>query len=113
MVKITRLEHLEQVDELEIVPYIRKLLEYLLEEYKGYCHPNASIESIGAIYLISSKSDLDKHLDFGLSMPINESRFEWIEYIGNNFVNSCIVLDNDRAINIIGRKEYFEHLMEE
>ena len=111
MVKITRLDHLEQVPEKEIVPHIKNLLEYLLEEYKEYC-PNASIESIGAIYLISSKSDLDKHLDFGLSMPIDKSRFEWIEYIGNNFINSCIVLDNDRAINIIGRKEYFEHLME-
>ena len=111
MVKITHLEHLEQVAELEIVPYIRKLLECLLEEYKEYC-PNASIESIGAIYLISSKSDMDNHLDFGLSMPIDKSRFEWIEYIGNNFINSCIVLDNDRAINIIGRREYFEHLME-
>ena len=111
MVKITRLEHLEQVPEKEIVPHIKNLLEYLLEEYKEYC-PNASIESIGAIYLISSKSDLDNHFGFGLSMPIDESRFEWIEYIGNNFVNSCIVLDNDRAINIIGRREYFEHLME-
>ena len=111
MVKITRLEHLEQVPEKEIVPHIKNLLEYLLEEYKEYC-PNASIESIGAIYLISSKSDLDNHFGFGLSMPIDESRFEWIEYIGNNFVNSCIVLDNDRAINIIGRREYFKHLME-
>ena len=111
MVKITRLEHLEQVPEKEIIPYIKNLLEHILEEYKEYC-PNASIESIGAIYLISSKSDMDNHLDFGLSMPIDKSRFEWIEYVGNNFINSCIVLDNDRAINIIGRKEYFKHLME-
>ena len=112
MVKITCLEDLEQIAELEIVPYIRNLLEYLLREYKEYC-PNGSIETIGAIYFIDSKSDLDKHLELGLSMPIDERRFEWIEYIGTNFVNSCIVLDNDRAINIIGRKEYFEHLLEE
>ena len=113
MIKITRLEHLEQVSEKEIVPYIKNLLEHILEEYEEYC-PNGSIEeAIGAIYFIDSKRDLDKHLDFGLSMTINESRLEWIEYIGNNFVNSCIVLDNDRAINIIGRREYFEHLMEE
>ena len=111
MVKITRLEHLEQVPEKEIVPYIKNLVEHILEEYKDYC-ANGSLETIGAIYFIDSKSDLDKHLDFGLSMPIDKSRFEWIEYVGNNFVNSCIVLDNDRAINIIGRKEYFEHLME-
>ena len=34
MVKITRLEHLQQVPEKEIVPHIKNLLEYLLEEYK-------------------------------------------------------------------------------
>ena len=111
MVKITRLEHLEQVPEKEIVPYIKNLVEHILEEYKDYCA--SSLETIGAIYFIDSKSDLDKHLDFGLSMPINESRFEWIEYIGNNFVNSCIVLDNDRAINLIGQQEYFSDYMEE
>ncbi len=112
MVKITCLDHLEQVLEKEVVPYIRNLLEHILEEYKDYC-PNGSLETIGAIYFVDSKSDLDNHLDFGLSIPIDKSRFEWIEYIGNNFVNSCIVLDNDRAINIIGRQEYFSDYMEE
>ena len=34
MVKITRLEHLEQVPEKKIVPYIAKILESFLEEYK-------------------------------------------------------------------------------
>ncbi len=62
-------------------------------------------------YFITSKSDFDKHLDFGFSIPIDESRFEWIECIEHGFVNSCIVLDNDRAINIVGRKKYFEHLI--
>ena len=52
-------------------------------------------------------------MNFGLSIPVNKSRFEWIECIEHGFVNSCIVLDNDKAINIIGRKECFEHLMEE
>ena len=76
MVKITRLEHLEQVPEKEIVPYIKNLLEHILEEYKDYC-ANGSLETIGAIYYIDSKSDLNNHLEFGLSIPIDKSRFEF------------------------------------
>lgn len=112
MIKITRLEHLKQVPEKEIIPYIKNLLEYILKEYEEYS-PNGSLETIGAIYFITSKNDWDNHLNFGLSIPVNKSRFEWIECIEHGFVNSCIVLDNDKAINIIGRKECFEHLMEE
>lgn len=112
MIRITKIEHLELIPEKEIVPYIRNLLEHILEEYKDY-RPNGSLETIGAIYFITSKSDLNNHLDFGLSMPIDESRFEWIECIENGFVNACIVLDNDRAINIIGRQEYFLDYMED
>ena len=33
MVKITKLVDLEKIPDLEIVPHIRKLLEYFLEEY--------------------------------------------------------------------------------
>lgn len=112
MIKITRLEHLDQVPKKEIVPYIKKLLEHILKEYEEYC-PNGSLETIGAIYFVDSKGDWDKYLDFGLSMPVDESRFEWIETIEHGFVDSCIVLDNDRAINLIGPKENFKHLMED
>lgn len=44
---------------------------------------------------------------FGLSSKITESRFEWIDLIGNDFLDGCIVLNNDRAINIIGKAYYF------
>ena len=45
---------------------------------------------------------------FGLSSKITESRFEWIDLIGNDFLDGCIVLDNDRAINIVGKADYFK-----
>ena len=112
MVKITRLEHLEQVPEKKIVPYIAKILESFLEEYKDYC-PNGSIETIGAIFFIISKEDLTNHSAFGLLNPLEESHIEWKTNIGNEFVNICVVLDNDRAINIIGKEEYFEEIQGE
>lgn len=113
MIKITRLEHLELIPEKEIVPYISNLLKHILEEYKDYS-PNGSLETIGAIFFITSKKDLENHLDFGLSVPIDKARFEWIEKTTyNGYVDGCIVLDNDRAINIIGKQEYFTDYMED
>ena len=109
MVKITRLEHLEQIPEKEIVPYISKILECFLEEYKNYC-PNGSIETIGAFFFIDSKDDLRNYMDFGLQNPLDKFHVEWKTNIENGFVNICVVLDNDRAINIIGKEEYFEEI---
>lgn len=109
MVKITRLEHLEQVPKKDIVPYIKNILDHILEEYKDYC-PNGSIEAIGAIFFITSKEDLENQSAFGLPNSLTESHIEWKTNIGNGFVNVCVVLDNDRAINIIGKEEYFEEI---
>ena len=30
-----------------------------------------------------------------------------MDLIGNDFLDGCIVLDNDRAINIVGKADYF------
>ncbi len=109
MVKITRLEHLEQVPEKEIVPHIKNILDHILKEYKDYC-PNGSIEAIGAIFFITSKEKLANHSAFGLLNPLEESLIEWKTPIEQGFVNVCIVLDNDVAINIIGKEEYFEEI---
>ena len=109
MVKITRLEHLEQVPEKKIVPYIAKILESFLEEYKDYC-PNGSIETIGAFFFIDSKDDLKNYMGFGLENPLDKSHIEWKTNIGNGYASICVVLDNDSAINIIGKEEYFEEI---
>lgn len=112
MIKITKPEDLEKIHDKNVKRYIHILLYYTLNEYKKYC-PDSSIEEIGAIFLLESKSDFALYSEMGLSLPITEKRFEWIESIENGlYCNGCIVIDNDTAINIIGKREYFENFRE-
>lgn len=112
MIKITKTSDLEKIHDEQIKPYIAGLLDYILREYRKYC-PDSSTDEIGAIFLLESESDYVLYEEIGLSLPLSEKRFEWIEAIGDGYLNGCIVIDNDRAINIIGKKEYFEKLMED
>lgn len=111
MIKITQLTDLTKIPDKEIIPYIRQLYERISAEYNDH-RPNG-IESIGAIFFITSRADLDKYSELGLSMPIDERRFEWIDDIEYGFVDACIVLDNDTAINLIGKRECFDDFMED
>ncbi len=111
MVKITCLDHLEQVPEKEVVPYIRNLLEHILEEYKDYC-PNG-LEAIGAIFYIESELDWYNHIQMGLCEPVKAERFEWIEIIQEKYALGTIVIDNDRAISLCGLRSNFEKFLEE
>lgn len=110
MIKITGMEDLDKIQNADVVPYIKNLLEYLLKEYSDYC-PNGSIESIGVIFFLESGEDLKQYTKLGLSSPITESQLEWVVDIGHGYLNACIVLDNDRAINIIGKAEYFSDII--
>lgn len=112
MVKITHKKHLQKVPDKEIVPYIESLFAQILETHIDDC-PNGSIEPVGAIFFITSKFDLDKHNDFGLSSPLKESRFEWLDDIGNEYIDGLIVVNNSRVISVIGKKEHFVKIMEE
>ena len=49
----------------------------------------------------------------GLSSPLNEKRFEYIDEIRNDYYNGLIVLDNDRCINLIGKKIFFKKVLED
>ena len=109
MIKITAREHLKKIRDTDIYPYIQNLLEYFLKEYRQFC-PNFSIEEIGAIYLLEDESDFELYKDMELLSPITESCFEWVETVEHGYCNGCIVIDNDRAINIIGKQEYFNKL---
>lgn len=112
MIKITKPEDLEKIHDENIKPYICNLLNYILTEYKKYC-PDSSVNDIGAIFLLESETDWDLYAEMGLSLPISEKCFEWIETIENgHYCNGCIVIDNDTAINIIGKREYFENFRE-
>lgn len=66
------------------------------------------LETVGGIFYVENEKDFDNYKKFGLSSKITESRFEWIDLIGNDFLDGCIVLDNDRAINIVGKADYFK-----
>ena len=113
MIKITRLEDLNEVPEKEIIPYLKVLLENILKEYKHYC-PNDSLGDIGTIIYLENEFDIKNHIELELSEPLKEDRFEWIEPIENGFYcNGLIIINNDKAINIIGKSNLFDLITEE
>ncbi len=106
MVKITKLVDLEKIPDLEIVPHIRKLLEYFLEEYNEYC--SDCIDPIGAIFILDCTSDWKRYLEMGLSEPIKCESFEWILPIGDTeYRIGCVNIDTDRSIDIVAKSSLF------
>lgn len=99
MIVISTLTDIPKIQNIYVRQHIEKLLKYLLNEYKEYC-PNGSISSIGAIYFVEGGSELCNHKAFGLVNPLNESRFEIIEEIGEGFSHGIVVVSNDFAISI-------------
>ena len=112
MIKITNLKDIEKIDDTKILPYLNALVEHILSEYEQICCSN-SIERFGAIFFIENTSDFDLYKEMGLSAPLTEKRFEYIDEIRGNYYNGLIVLDNEKCINIIGKKELFSKLLED
>ena len=110
MVKITTLADIEKVP-LQYQPHIRNLFNQIAFTYKEDS-TTLDIESIGAIFFVSSKKDFEKYVDFGLSSPINEKRFEEITS-ENGIVTGIIVLSNSKAITIVGSLPAFVNYLEE
>ena len=111
MIKITKIENIKQIQDKNIIPYIRNLIEQILVEYKDYS-PNGSIEAVGGIYFVESKIDLYS-IESKLSINVNKNRFEWIEKVDYGYVDACVVINNEKAINIIGKRELFVEFMED
>ena len=103
MIVITKSDDLAKIKEKSVIPYIKNLLSNI---QKAYC-PDRSLESVGAIYFLENEKDFDDFKKFGLSSTLCEERFEWIEEICNGYSDGCIVINNDFAINIIGKSEFF------
>ena len=112
MIVINTRNDIEKIKDRFIQKYIENLFDSLIKEYCNCC-ANGSLEPIGAIYYVTSYSDFERYQNFGLSSPINESRFEFIEDIGNDYCNGCIVINNDKCISIIGKTEFFKRFREE
>lgn len=108
MIKIQRALDLKRIKNKYLQKYISDLLQYLFKTYEV-----DNIERFGAIFYIEAKVDFDKFKEFHLSAPLSESRFEWIEDVGNGYVNGCVVIDNDTAINLVGKKELFKDFITE
>ncbi|MBE6572801.1 MAG: hypothetical protein E7652_00235 [Ruminococcaceae bacterium] len=106
MVKITKHADLVNVKDENILPYIKCLLGRIQASYNY--RPDQSIEPIGAVFLLETDIDLLNYAEFGLSVPLTENRFEWIETVEQgNYCDGCIVIDNERAINIVGKRDFF------
>lgn len=103
MIKIVKSDDISKISDSAIKPYIEKLFNYLSETFCA----NSSIEAVGAIYYFENEDDFNKYEEIGLSLPIKENRFEWIDEIGNGFSNGYIVLNNEISINIIAKTAYF------
>ncbi len=112
MIKIAKISDLDNITETKILPYLKALINHILSEYKEICCSD-SIEKFGAIFFIENTSDFDLYKEMGLSSPLNEKRFEYIDEIRDDYYNGLIVLDNERCINLIGKKEYFSKLLED
>ena len=111
IIKITTKNDTQKVNNDFVRQHIEKLLDYLLNEFSEYC-TDGSISSIGAIFYIEETAELEQYRDFGLSSPITKSDFEWMQDIGNGYINSCIVIDNYKTINIFGKKCFFAEYLE-
>ena len=111
MIKITCKNDLSLVIDACIKKHIENQLKYLLNTYKEECS-EGSIESIGAIFYVENSSDFDDYTAFGLSSKITEERFEYIEQIAGGYYRGLIVLNNEKVIELIGKKDVFNSIME-
>ncbi len=110
MIKIICKNDLNFVNDTCVKKHIEKQLDYLLNVYVEECS-EGSIESIGAIFYVEKSSGFDDYTQFGLSSPITEYRFEYIELLEDGYYRGLIVIDNEKAIEIIGKKSAFTHLL--
>ena len=110
MIKITKLSDIQKVP-LQYQSHIQKHFNQIAFAYKEDS-TTLDIESIGAIFFVSSKKDFEKFEDFGVSSPIDEKRFEEIT-IENGIVTGIIVLSNSKAITLVGSLPAFVNYLED
>lgn len=110
MIKIACKNDLSLVVDDCIKKHIKNQLNYLINTYREECS-EGSIESIGAIFYVENSSDFDDYTQFGLSSPINEERFEYIEQIAGDYYRGLIVLNNEKVIELIGIKDVFASVL--
>ena len=109
MIIISFQEDIQKIPDKQIIPYIQAIFDDLLK----ICFPDRSIESVGEILFLENSEDLKSFFNKALSSPIKEERFEWIESVDREYFNGCVVLNNEKAINIIGRTDFFKEVFQQ
>ena len=107
MILITKQTDLEMIVDNDIKPKINDLLQYYLKEYSTFC-AEGTILPLGAIIVLEDNNDWNMLSGYGITLPNNSDDFEWINTFSDGYKNGCIVIDNDRALNIIGKDEFFQ-----
>lgn len=110
MITIKSTADLKKIYDPNILPYVTALINNIYFEYD--MSPGSSIEEVGTIFVLEQGADWRLYREMGLSMPVTESRFEWISF-ENGYGDGCIIVNNEHAINIIGKQEYFELIRKE
>lgn len=110
MIKIRRYSDIEKVP-LQYQAQIKKLFNQIAFAYKEDS-TKLDLDSIGAIFFISSPNDFEDYEQFGLSSPIVENRFEEIS-IENDIATGTIVLSNSEAITLVGSLPTFINYLED
>ena len=108
MKKIKRMEDLALIEDSHVREYVSNLLSRLIQTFG-----TDDIEPYGAIFYIEDESDVFKHQEFCLSMPLKPERFEWISDIGSGYLCGCVVINNSKAISIIGKAEFLSKYKED
>lgn len=111
MTEITKETDLKAVGDNDIRLKINELLQYFLKEYSAFC-ADGTIQSLGAIIVLEDKTDWNKLLKYGIT-AVNRDVFEWIDSFTAEYKIGCIVIDNDKSLNIIGKNEFFDKYTEE
>lgn len=94
-------------------PILREHVEGIVNDIMNY---NAvdSLESVGAIFVLESADEPLNPSLFGLSLPLKEPRFEWINtFHHGKYMDGVIVIDNSKSISVVGKSEYFKYILEE
>ena len=108
MIKIKETKDLEQIREPQVLDYAGRLLRRLLQTFE-----TENIEPYGAIFYIEEEKDLLEYQSFCLSAPLTPDRFEWLTDIGSGYLSGCIVINNSKAVSLVGKAEYFKKYKED
>lgn len=103
MIIITDSEDIYKIKDKHMARYVKKLFSIIV---KQYC-PNCSLEHVGAIFILESKQDLKEFEKMGVSIPNSPDEFDFVEKIDNENIDCCLAINNSFAINIIGKRKYF------